>query len=337
MLINTSIIFLLTSIITVSFCRKYNFLLDKKSEKHKKYLSNHKSHLIGGFLLFLSLFYFFLFIEIDFFLLSFLFIIFVIGLFSDLKKINSVYLRFFFQIFSIICFVNLLDIEINNTKILIIDSLLKYHLFNVFFVTFCLTVLINGTNFIDGVNGVTIKYFLIIYLIKKIFFNDFAIDQQIINFIISILSILLVFNLLGFLYLGDSGSYLISIFTGIFLIDFAINNQTVSPYFIIVLLWYPCFELLFSMIRRFLNKKKTYRPDTKHLHQVIFMTFQKKFRIQNNLTIHFLTSLIINTFNIISFIFAINYIHNSIALIIILLFNVTSYSYVFFLFKKNKN
>ena len=270
-------------------------------------------------------------------MLSFLFIIFVIGLFSDLKKINSVYLRFFFQIFSIICFVNLLDIEINNTKILIIDSLLKYHLFNVFFVTFCLTVLINGTNFIDGVNGVTIKYFLIIYLIIRIFFNDFAIDQQIINFIISILSILLVFNLLGFLYLGDSGSYLISIFTGIFLIDFAINNQTVSPYFIIVLLWYPCFELLFSMIRRFLNKKKTYRPDTKHLHQVIFMTFQKKFRIQNNLTIHFLTSLIINTFNIISFIFAINYIHNSIALIIILLFNVTSYSYVFFLFKKNTN
>ena len=83
MLINTSIIFLLTSIITVSFCRKYNFLLDKKSEKHKKYLSNHKSHLIGGFLLFLSLFYFFLFIEIDFFLLSFLFIIFVIVLGSN--------------------------------------------------------------------------------------------------------------------------------------------------------------------------------------------------------------------------------------------------------------
>ena len=76
--------------------------------------------------------------------------------------------------------------------------------------------------------------------------------------------------------MGDSGAYLLSILSGVYLINFSYNNDYISPFFIILLLWYPCFELLFSMIRRFKNKSKTYKPDSNHLHQFIY-DFIKKF------------------------------------------------------------
>ena len=70
-------------------------------------------------------------------------------------------------------------------------------------------------------------------------------------------ALILLLNLCGFIYMGDSGAYLLSSFTGIYLINFSYNNEYISPFLIVVLLWYPCFELLFSMIRRFIDKSET--------------------------------------------------------------------------------
>ena len=81
--------------------------------------------------------------------------------------------------------------------------------------------------------------------------------------------ILLLFNLNGNLILGDSGSYAIGLFIGIYLISFAANNPWLSPFLVISLIWYPCFELLFSMIRRS-KSRKMYKPDTDHYHQLLF-------------------------------------------------------------------
>ena len=39
---------------------------------------------------------------------------------------------------------------------------------------------------------------------------------------------------------------ILSLLVGFFLINFSQINNTVSPYLFVVLLWYPCFELLFS-------------------------------------------------------------------------------------------
>ena len=75
--------------------------------------------------------------------------------------------------------------------------------------------------------------------------------------------------------MGDSGAYLLSLFTGIYLIDFSAQNFFISPYLVIVFLWYPCFELLFSMLRRYLNRNKSYEPDTEHLHQIFYKSIKK--------------------------------------------------------------
>jgi len=87
------------------------------------------------------------------------------------------------------------------------------------------------------------------------------------------------------------------------LIEFARENHFLSPFFVISLIWYPCFELLFSIIRRLIVKKRAYMPDTKHLHQILFQFFFKK---NNNVELsHFYVSLMINGYCSISL--ALNY------------------------------
>ena len=328
-------LFIVVSLFIVYFCRKNNLLVDFKLEKHKRFSSKLKINSIGGILLISFFIYEYLFIDQNFSLLLFLFCIFFIGLMSDVKRLNSVSLRFILQIALVIFFAKIIGLEIKSTRIEFLDLILSNNFANVIFVSFCLMVLINGGNFIDGLNGLLIKYFLLIYLV--IFFNfDYNINTNtdfLLNFII-VLSFILLLNLCGFIYMGDSGAYLLSLFTGIYLINFSYNNEYISPFLIIVLLWYPCFELLFSMIRRFIDKSETYKPDTSHLHQLVYNFIKKKKFSYENSIIHFITSLLINSYNLFIFIFAMHFIYNSKVLILMIMTNIFIYVLLYVFLKK---
>ena len=336
MIANFLIIYFAFSLILVGICKKYNLLVDNKTEKHKKYSSNLKSYSIGGTLLISFFSYYFIFISKNYTFWLFLISIFSIGLFSDLRKIHSVSYRFFSQIILTAFFIYIMKTQIISTKVIFFDQLLENNFVNILFVTFCITILINGVNFIDGLNGLAIKYHLIIYLVIMLFFSEFVFETQLIKYIVIVLFILLIFNLSGYLYLGDSGSYVLSLFTGVFLIEFSNSNPAISPYFVIILLWYPCFELLFSMIRRFLKKKETYKPDTEHLHQLFYKIISKNLKIKNKLAEHIIVSLGINLYNLFSILISVNFIYNSEVLILILFSNIFFYIFIFY-FLKRKN
>ena len=322
------IFFLITIFLSIYFSKKYNLFIDYKIEKHKRFATHLKSYSIGGILLITFFIYSFIINEKNYLLFFFLFSIFLIGLFSDLKKLNSVNLRFFLQIILIIFFIFFLDLKIIYTKINLFDSILQNNiLINIIFTTFCLLILVNGGNFIDGLNGLLLKYNLIIYAI--LFFglsdNFSYLEKQFLQNLIIVLSIILVLNLRGLLYMGDSGAYLLSLFTGTYLINLSTNNVLISPYFVILLLWYPCFELLYSMIRRSLKAMKTYKPDNFHLHQLIYTFVKIKLNFKNNLIFHFFTSLFINLYNLVIFLIALNYKYDSKIIIYLILFNLITY------------
>ena len=48
------------------------------------------------------------------------------------------------------------------TRVNILDYLLKNYIFSIIFTSFCILIIINGTNFIDGINTLAIGYYLII-------------------------------------------------------------------------------------------------------------------------------------------------------------------------------
>ena len=117
-----------------------------------------------------------------------------------------------------------------------------------FFPVFCLLILINGSNFIDGLNGLMLGYFSSIVLLI-FYFNLYLyleIDETfLMNFII-ILFYLFILNINNKLFMGDSGSYVLGLICGYLLINIHQSNPSISSFFIVLLLWYPCFGLVAS-------------------------------------------------------------------------------------------
>ena len=270
-------------------------------------------------------------------LLYFLFFIFLVGFLADLRILKSPLIRFTLQIIFTLLFIFILNLSISEIKISWFDSLLTNRYFNIFFVLFCFLVLVNGSNFIDGNNALAIGYFsLIIFTILNL--NDeVSLDKQyetLLIFIFISLLILLIFNIFNKLYLGDGGIYLLSALVGFILIKLYSNNQNISPFFIANLLWYPSFEILFSLIRKIKRKYSPMDPDTQHLHQLIFrkylIYFKNNFIFSNNLT-----GITINIYHLI--IFYVSYLNysKSIFQMYIIILNIIVYLFVYYLLKKD--
>ena len=330
------IIFLIVSSFFVLFLsQKKKFFLDIKDKQHKKFATKIKNHSIGGVLLLIFFIYFHFFIaKLQNIHILFFGLIFLVGFFSDLKLLDDPKKRFLIQVILLFTFIYLVDLKIPLTKITFIDHYLKNIYFNKFFTIFCLMIFINGSNFIDGLNTLLIGHNFLICLFLVLFFEPILPNILIIKCLLLALLVILIFNFFGTIILGDSGSYLLSFFMGIYLINFSNSTNSISPFFIILLLWYPCFELLFSMIRRLFFKQKMYEPDTNHLHQILFKFFTKKIKNQNNN--HLIVSMLINGYTFLILFVTINmdtYLKVSHILLTILM-NLTIYILCYFLFKK---
>ena len=177
-----------------------------------------------------------------------MFLIFILGILSDSKIFNSPIKRLITQILIISIFVIYEDFAISDTRIDLIDSILDEKLINIVFTSFCILILINGSNFIDGLNGLVTGYYILITLMIVNLNLDIN-SEPMIPFLL-VLLILLILNLFNKIYLGDNGSYLLGFMFAIIAISVQNKNSQISPYFIILLLWYPCFENLFSIIRK---------------------------------------------------------------------------------------
>tara|TARA_B100001989_G_C24529463_1_gene460725 strand:+ start:594 stop:1616 length:1023 start_codon:yes stop_codon:yes gene_type:complete len=319
-------IFLLS---TNKFFINYNILISETGDRHQKFASKDKVPLTGGIFLFLSFLFFFNEEILSFILFSFL--ILLLGIFSDLKNIKSAFTRFIIQISLVLTFVIFNDFQLFNTKIYLLDKLLAYELFNYLFVSFCILIVINGSNFFDGLNTLSIGYYLLISLVLYYLqeFNYITNNEFFINYILIVLVITFFLNFINKIYLGDSGSYLLGFTFSIFLIDIYIENPQISPFFIIVLLWYPSFETLFSIIRKNIMNKSPMRPDSNHLHQQLFNVIyrSKKFdKFYSNL----LSASFINLYNLIIFMISVNFFSNSQIQVLLILLNITLYTFIYF-------
>jgi UDP-N-acetylmuramyl pentapeptide phosphotransferase/UDP-N-acetylglucosamine-1-phosphate transferase len=191
-------------------------------------------------------------------------------------------------------------------------------------------VLMNGSNFIDGINTLLIGYLLIIFFILFLINQNINADYRLIKILLIFLSFIFILNFFQLSFLGDGGAYSLSVLVGLFLMDISNNNQLnsftqyhLSPFFIILLLWYPCFENLFSIIRRVLKKKETVLADNSHLHHYLYRVIKNVFK-NENYYINSLTGCIINAYNFIIFYFSRNYFYSSKFCISIIFFNITT-------------
>ena len=107
---------------------------------------------------------------------------------------------------------------VENTGIKFLNRFLEIDIFALFFVCLCFLFIINGSNLVDGYNGLLGIHALII-LINLSLVNYFNGNNNLAFFIFCEILIILVFLKYNFpkasLFLGDSGSYFLGIFIAI--------------------------------------------------------------------------------------------------------------------------
>ena len=314
------------------FFKKKKLLLNYTGDRHQSFSNQKNIPLIGGIFLILPL----ILINYQNIVYSILLIlIFLLGFLSDQKILISAKKRFLLQIILVFFSVIFLDLEILTSKLILFDYFLKNHVFNIFFTAFCLLILINGSNFIDGLNGLLLSYmtFVIFILLKLGLLNELSIKYDFINYLILFTIIIILLNLCNYLMLGDAGAYILSFFVGYLIIKCHISNPNISPYFFITLLWYPCYENLFSIIRKLKSKLSPLIPDNNHLHQLIYIRFKKKI-IRSQLIANNISSLIISLVNFIIILISSLNPYSSFYQIKLIIFSMFLYSLIFIIIKK---
>ena len=323
-----------TIIFFAIYFKKKKYLSNYSGDNHQLFTNVKNIPLVGGIFLVIPI------LSINYnniFYILIILSIFMLGFLSDRKVIISAKQRFLLQIIIIFFSVIFLDLRILSSRILFFDNLLELLYFNILFTCFCLLILINGSNFIDGLNGLLLIYMttvLFVLLDTSLLSNTnlkllLEIDGTYILFLVITLVVIIILNLMNLLMLGDAGAYVLSFFVGYIIILCHNSNPNISPYFFITLLWYPCYENLFSILRKLKNKSSPLVPDNNHLHQLIFQRFSKVFKdkvLANNAC-----SILINIVNGIILLLAARYPYESIYQIMIILISIFLYTSTFFI------
>ncbi|MDC0876611.1 hypothetical protein OAP78_06730 [Candidatus Pelagibacter sp.] len=307
---------------------KYSLLLNYTGSYHQAFTKNKLVPLTGGILLLLLLLLNF---SINKYFYVFLILFFLLGIFGDYNFLKSAKIRFYLQFLLLLFLVDICNLSISEIRFVLFDSFLQNKIFNIFFTILCLMILINGTNFIDGCNTLVIGYFIVVSIIlfKLNLLDIVLVGKNMSYYLFSIFFAIYVLNFFQKLFLGDSGVYILSLLFGVILLEIYKSEPSISPYFVCILLWYPSFEVLFSIIRKLNFKTSVLDPDTKHFHQLLYFFLNKKIKKTNTIIINSLTSNIINAYNLIILIFASNNFYVSEILILLLIFNIIVYCFFY--------
>ena len=321
LLIISAILLLLISI----KIKKTKYLKNYSGDDHQKFTTNKNIPLTGGFFI-IIVFLLALFEENNFFLISII-LIFSLGLFSDLNKIISPNKRLLLQVIIVLFLIIFTNLEINSTRVIILDKFLENNIFNIFFVSFCVLVLINGTNFIDGLNGLSLGYYFIVtiaLLNNNFYYSNLSQGNELL-YLSCYLFIFLILNQSNLFFIGDSGSYSLGLIFSFLLINIYTVNSNISPFYLILLIWYPCFELLFSILRKFNINFSPAKPDIRHLHQLIYNLIKNKYNF-SKLKSNNISSILILLFNSCSIFLGSLDIYSSQNQIILIIINILFYT-----------
>lgn len=332
---------LILSILSFFIVIKYKYLL-----KFYDYNSDQKTHTgyvprLGGLLIicYFMIFLFFynlndgiVFLNYKILISGFLMFFLTLkeDLFGNTQPISRLIVIFLCSIFAVVNFDQLPDVDI-----FILSFFLENYIFEIIFYSLSLTILANGNNIIDGMNGLTsLSSISSLICLLTIGYNN---NLNEVYFTILILLILLIIFLYfnfpnGKIFLGDSGAYWIGWITGILIIYIISNINYINPWIVLVIVFYPCFELFFSFFRKIIQSKSPFQADTYHLHLLIYKYFQNKHSesILNNsfITILMAPLWISNLFFIILF----NFNFVSVGFIIIFQISIYLFYYILFLY-----
>ena len=168
----------------------------------------------------------------------------------------------------------LLDAVVVRTNLVAVDSILAWSIVAMPVTAFAVAGVANSVNIIDGFNGLAAMVCLMMF--AAIGYVAYSVgDQFILVAALCCMGALAGFFFLNFprglIFLGDGGAY----FMGFMMAELAVllvhRHPEVSPWFALLLIFYPTMETVFSIYRRkVLKGAPISSPDAWHLHSLIF-------------------------------------------------------------------
>ncbi len=143
--------------------------------------------------------------------------------------------------------------------------------------TIAVAAMVNAFNLIDGANGLLLSTFLSVFLCLRMMTGvvDDTGWQHLTNLLTLLCIIQLLFNFpQARMFCGDLGAYAFGFITAILTIIFFGQYPEFLTWQAILILFYPAWELLFTICRRFISNKSPFEADRAHLHQLIFTVLQ---------------------------------------------------------------
>jgi len=213
-----------------------------------------------------------------YFLFLYCFIIFLIGFLEDLiKDIKPVIRLLLLFIFTYIWIIQSNNI-ITHTNIDFIDNIIEIKILGIILTLICIISSINAANMMDGANGLlTIFIISVVSVLSFYAFNENKFELlYFLSVIIGSLFGFLIFNWpKGLIFLGDGGSYFLGSLLSTLLIFISNHLDNFSMLNALIIMSYPIWELLFTILRRLYFSSKITKPDNLHLHTIIHANIKR--------------------------------------------------------------
>jgi UDP-GlcNAc:undecaprenyl-phosphate GlcNAc-1-phosphate transferase len=221
----------------------------------------------------------------------------IVGLKEDLFHNTSPRSRLFSMTISCLIFFYINPITFPVLDIPLLGALINFYPVSIIFFTFSILVVMNGMNLIDGMNG--LFGFTALFLLLAISLIAFNIgDLYIMEIAILFAAPLIIFLFFNFpfgkIFIGDFGAYFYGFVIAVLTISLFSKHNYLLTWSAVLILFYPCMELLFSVIRKIKNHKSPFEPDSKHLHSLLFKKLRKSY--MNSLFANSLTTLFLSIF-----------------------------------------
>ena len=301
--------------IVVYLARRFNFFIDKVDTKPQGF---HKSPIprAGGIGILIGSLVALISYKIGILLIVASLPSFLIGKIEDIKNNLSVKIRFPLLTLSPILGMLLLGNIVKDIGIFTLPMIIAIP-----FTLFAVIGMTNAINIIDGFNGLAsgISLIALSFLGLGAYFVGDVEILKVIGILGASLFGFFVWNFpKGKVFLGDGGAYFIGFMLANLSILLMNRNPQISPWFILVILAYPVWEVIFSMYRRKLIRKQSpLHADNIHLHTLIYRRITKK---------HWKTSVYLWMPNIFIGSLGIAYFRSSLILITLLLLYILFYN-----------
>ena len=161
--------------------------------------------------------------------------------------------------------------QVNHLNLLFYENIVSLQNFGIVFTIFCFLVFLNAFNMVDGINGLSVTYFLICIIYLILLNHNF----YFFSFLLIPAFIFLYFNFQNKAFLGDSGSLLLGFILSCLFIKFY-NEDLLYADQIILLMIVPGIDMLRVAYIRIINRKHPFNADQSHLHHLILKKYNTK-------------------------------------------------------------